>query len=61
MILAHDHCEQIDLKHLTKADINAVFLAVGEAVILLHPPPPLVGVSMRMERGCQQNGGLADG
>ena len=38
-----------------------VYPAVGETVMLLHPPPPLVGVSMRMERGCQQNGGLADG
>ena len=27
--------------------------AVGETVILLHPPLPLVGVSMWMERGCQ--------
>ena len=31
-------------------------LAVGEAAILLHPPLPLVGVSVGMERGCQQNG-----
>ena len=36
-------------------------LAVGETVILLHPPLPVVGVSIRMERGCQQNGSLADG
>ena len=28
-------------------------LAVGETVILLHPPLPLVGVSIWMERGCQ--------
>ena len=28
-------------------------LAVGETVILLQPPLPLVGVSIRMERGCQ--------
>ena len=28
---------------------------VHETVILLHPPPPVVGVSMWMERGCQQN------
>ena len=33
-----------------------VTLAVGETVILLHPPLPLVGVSIAMERGCQQNG-----
>ena len=36
-------------------------LAVDKTVILLHPPLPLVGVSMRMERGCQQNDSLADG
>ena len=36
-------------------------VAVGETVILLHPPLPLVGVSIGMEGGCQQNGSLADG
>ena len=36
-------------------------LDVGETAILLHPPLHLVGVSIAMERGCQQNGGLADG
>ena len=29
--------------------------AVGQTVILLHPPLPSAGVSTRMERGCQQN------
>ena len=33
----------------------------GFHVSLLHPPRPLVGVSIRMERGCQQNDSLADG
>ena len=28
-------------------------LAVGETVTLLHPLLPSVGVSIRMERGCQ--------
>ena len=28
-------------------------IAVGETVILLHPPLPLAGVSIGMERGCQ--------
>ena len=28
-------------------------LAVGETVILLTPPLPVVGVSIGMERGCQ--------
>ena len=37
-------------------------LAVGESsVILLHPLLPLAGVSIVMERGCQQNDSLADG
>ena len=36
-------------------------LAVGEAVILLHTPPPLVGFSIGMERGCRQNDSLANG
>ena len=36
-------------------------LAVGETVILLHPPLPLVGEAMLMERGCQQSDSLADG
>ena len=36
-------------------------LAIGETVILLHPPVPSVGVSIRMERGCQQNDSLSDG
>ena len=39
----------------------AAGLAVGETVILLHPPLPLVGVSIGMERGCHQNDSLADG
>ena len=36
---------------------GAVFLAVGETVILLHPPLPVAGVSIGMERECQQNDG----
>ena len=37
-------------------------LAVGEtSVILLHPPLPVVRVSVGMERGFQQNDSLADG
>ena len=45
----------------TGASTAAIDLAVGEAVILLHPPPPLVGVSIWMERERQQNDSLADG
>ena len=35
-------------------------LAVGETVILLHPPLPVLGVSIVMERGRPQNESLAD-
>ena len=40
---------------------NPVPVAVGETVILLHPPLPLVGVSIAMERERQQNDSLANG
>ena len=40
---------------------DAVRLAVGETVILLHPPLPQTGVSIGIERGCQQNDSLANG
>ena len=36
-------------------------VAVDETVIPLHPPLPLVGVSIVMERGCQQNDSLVRG
>ena len=36
-------------------------IAVGETVVLPHPPLPLVDVSVVMERGCQQIDSLADG
>ena len=39
----------------------ARLVAVGGTVILLHPPLTLVGVSIVMARGCQQNDSLADG
>ena len=35
--------------------------APDEAVILLHPPLPLVGVSIVIEKGVQQSDSLADG
>ena len=38
---------------------DAVAVAVGETVILLHPPLPSVGVSIGMEMGCQYNDSLA--
>ena len=43
------------------AECQVVSPAVGKTVILLHPLLLLVGVSIRMERGCQQNNSLADG
>ena len=36
-------------------------LAAGDTVILLHPPPTLVGVSIWMERRYLHNDSLADG
>ena len=33
--------------------MRAVGVAAGDTVILLHPPPHLVGVSTGVERGCQ--------
>ena len=36
-------------------------LAVGETVILLHPPLPSVGISIETMRECQQIDSLADG
>ena len=36
-------------------------LAPDETVILLAPPLPSVGVSIGMERGCQQNDSLVRG
>ena len=44
-------------QHLPEA-----LLAVGKSsVILLHPPLPLVGVSIETMVECQQNDSLADG
>ena len=40
---------------------DPVTAAVGETVILLHPPLPLSGVSTRIKRGCKQNDSLTDG
>ena len=40
---------------------QTVGLAVGETVILLHPPLHLAGVSIVMERERQQNDSLVNG
>ena len=53
----HDDYKTTDCKEFLR-----VMLAVGETFILLHPPLPLVGVSMWVKRGCQSNDRtLADG
>ena len=41
--------------------VEQLRLAVGETVILLHPPLPLLGVSIGIKGGCHQNDSLADG
>ena len=47
---------------LDRGQLGQLGLVVGESsVILLHPPLPLVGVSIVMMRECQQNDSLADG
>ena len=40
---------------MTAEEMETLGLQVNAEAILLHPPLPLVGVSARMERGCQQN------
>ena len=52
-------------RHRAEAGIGAtrrgLRLTVDETVILLHPPLPLVGISIVTERGCQQNDSLVRG
>ena len=49
------------LSRLVGRSGDAAGLAVDETVIVLHPPLPLVGKSIVMERERQQNDSLADG
>ena len=56
-----DQYNWIDAMAILPFYARLAFQAVGETVILLHPPLPLAGVSIRMERGRQQNDSLADG
>ena len=54
----------LELSFATFADpalFDRVELAVGETGILLHPPLPLAGASMWMEKERQLNESLADG
>ena len=41
--------------------VGNIQVAVGETVILLHPPLPAAGVSTEKTRECQQLDSLADG
>ena len=40
---------------------RCAYLAAGETVILSHPPLPLAGVSVGIEKGCQESDSPADG
>ena len=55
-----------ELSSTAQAGVAAAFTeeavaAVDETVILLHPPLPLAGVSIGMDRRCQQNDSLVRG
>ena len=53
-------CSQRD--RALAADSNRLSrVAVGETVILMHPPLPLGGVLIGLKRGCPPNDTLADG
>ena len=43
------------------ATARCLWPAARSSVILLHPPLPLAGASVEMERARQQNGGVANG
>ena len=58
---ASPHAPPQDSPVAPRSAIRAPACAVGEAVILLHPPLPLAGVSIETKRECQQNVSLADG
>ena len=54
--------QRSDAPHVWRCVPSAAWkVAVGETVILLHPPLPSVGVSIVMERERQQNGILVRG
>ena len=52
---------RVDLAGHGAQDPWGVKIAVGETVILLHPPLPLVSVSIGTKRVCHQNDSLANG
>ena len=58
---AEDEDERKANARLHAAMDDTALIAVGETAILLHPPLPVVGVSIGMERECQQIDSLADG
>ena len=49
------------VRRAAEAGVTEEQLAIGETVILLHSPLPLLGVSIAIKRGCHQNDSLADG
>ena len=57
-----NHVSSPQLETLCESNCaQLVIVAVGETVILLHPPLPLAGFPIGMERERQQNDSLADG
>ena len=59
--LALHYGRTMSVNNLFNTFLAPVVVAVGETVILLHPPLPLVGVSIAMKRQRQQNDSLANG
>ena len=59
------HCGGLKMKHLALIALvvqnTALVLIAARAVILLHLPLPVVGVSIEMQRGRPQNNSLAVG
>ena len=47
------HLEDVFPVDVTKTYRERAWLAVGETVILMHPPLPLLGVAIGIKRGCQ--------
>ena len=57
----HEHGRASEREQSDRNSSVAQGLAVDETVILLHPPLPVAGVSIVMERERQQNDSLVDG
>ena len=57
----HGEQEGVALGGLDRLERPGLAIGGEGSVILLHHPLPLAGVSIGMEKGCQQSGSLADG